>query len=77
MWRHTDRHLSSARFEKGEIIKKKTLGGFVSLLGGCVHTLPTHISVQTTCKRACSIRWPLKGVVYPDSQYIKHKAKYS
>ncbi len=31
--------------------KKKGAGGFLSLKGGCVHRLPTHIYVQTTCKR--------------------------
>jgi len=26
------------------------VGGFLPLLGGCVHTLPTHFVVQTPCK---------------------------
>ncbi len=46
--RHSDRNLRTAWFKKGDfkIGIKKTLGGFLS----CVHTLPTHIYVQTTCK---------------------------
>ncbi len=56
--RPCDLTLRSARFEKGVKIlvdKKKTQGGFLSLYGGCVHTLPTHISAQTTYKSVCSI----------------------
>ncbi len=49
--RHSDRNLRTAWFEnkKKLIKKKKTLGGFLSL-DGCVHTLPTHVYGQTTCK---------------------------
>ncbi len=58
--RPCDVTLRSARFEKGgndfsRLKKKHWVDLFVSLKGGCVHTLPTHISVQTTCKSACSI----------------------
>jgi len=31
-------------------INIKTLDGFLSLYDGCVQALPTHISVQSTCK---------------------------
>ncbi len=40
-------------------LKKKTLGGFLSIQDVCVQTLPTHIYVQTTCKSEFCIRWPL------------------
>jgi len=42
---------------------KKELGEFLSLYGGCVHTLPTHIYAQTPCKsKFLHNRCPLKVV---------------
>ena len=62
--RGVDRVMSqnqTAWFETGKHkeIKKKTLDGFLSFYDGCVQALPTHISVQSTCKSACTIIWPL------------------
>ncbi len=60
LWRHKIiwLHLREGKTYK-EIKKKKTLDGFLSLYDGCVQALPTHISVQSTCKSACTIIWPL------------------
>jgi len=40
-------------------IKTKPLDGFLSLNDSCVQALTTHIAVQSTCKSACTIIWPL------------------
>lgn len=47
------------QYEEGvEILVDKKNDNNKNTLGG-VHTLPTHISIQTTWRSARSIRWPL------------------
>ncbi len=52
VWRHTA--WESKPQAKGDWLDlngiKKWEGGFLSLYRSCVHTLPTHIYVQTPCK---------------------------
>ncbi len=52
VWRHTA--WESKPQAKGDWLGLKGIknweGGFLSLYRGCVHTLPTHIYVQTPCK---------------------------
>ncbi len=35
------------------------MGGFLSLWGECVHTLPTHLCSNNACKSKFCIRWPM------------------
>ncbi len=47
---------------KGDL-KKLGVDGFLLLQGGCIHTLPTHIYVQTQCKNGFCIEGTLKYTI--------------
>jgi len=38
---------------------KKLMDFYHYMMNVYMHSLPTHISIQSTCKSACTIIWPL------------------